>query len=87
MNYLSWIISVVSAVYLFIDAKKHGKSPWLWAILGFFFSFITLSVYFFKTNRKGLGILFLVLFILLLVFYIVLIASVLMLASSGNLPS
>ncbi|WP_066174341.1 hypothetical protein [Bacillus marinisedimentorum] len=49
------IINIAIAVYLAIDAKKHGKSSILWAILGFIFGFLALGIYFIMTGRKVAG--------------------------------
>ncbi|MGM0816719.1 MAG: hypothetical protein ACQEUO_14565 [Bacillota bacterium] len=50
-----WFVSIIVAIYLFVDAPKHGKNKWLWAILGLLFGLFTLGVYLIKTERKGLG--------------------------------
>ncbi|WP_409252665.1 hypothetical protein V1502_01675 [Bacillus sp. SCS-153A] len=52
---LSFIINIIIAVYLFVDARKRGKNPWLWAILGLIFGAIVLGIYFIQTGRKGIG--------------------------------
>lgn len=52
---ISLIISIVIAVYLAVDAKKHDKSPVLWAILGFIFGFFALGIYFIRTGRTIMG--------------------------------
>lgn len=52
---ISLLIAIAIAVYLAIDAPKHHKSRWLWAILGFLFGPIALGIYFIRTNRKVLG--------------------------------
>ncbi|MGM0847290.1 MAG: hypothetical protein ACQEUT_20215 [Bacillota bacterium] len=52
---LSLIINIIIAIYLFTDAKKKGKNPWLWGILGLIFGAIVLGIYFIQTGRKGLG--------------------------------
>jgi len=49
------LLNVVITIYLIIDSRKHGKSPVLWGILGFFFGAIALGIYLIKTNRKVLG--------------------------------
>jgi len=49
------ILNIVITIYLVIDSRKHGKSPVLWGILGFFFGAIALGIYLIKTNRKVLG--------------------------------
>ncbi|MGD6805083.1 hypothetical protein [Rossellomorea aquimaris] len=52
---LSFIINIIIAVYLFVDARKRGKNPWLWGILGLIFGAIVLGIYLIQTGRKGLG--------------------------------
>ncbi|MGG1679235.1 hypothetical protein ACIFOT_26435 [Neobacillus sp. NRS-1170] len=52
---ISLLIAIAFAVYLFIDAPKHNKSRWLWAILGFIFGPIALGIYLIQTGRKVLG--------------------------------
>jgi amino acid transporter len=52
---LMYLFNIIIAVYLFMDAKKHDKNPWLWGILGLLFSFITLGSYWIKTGKKVLG--------------------------------
>ncbi|ALC82848.1 MULTISPECIES: hypothetical protein [Bacillus] len=52
---LGFIVSVAIAVFLAIDAPKHNRNPWIWGILGFFFSLITLGVYLLVTNRTAAG--------------------------------
>lgn len=68
------ILSIVIAVYLAIDAPKHGKNPWLWGILGFIFGPLVLGIYLIKTGRKllgwiivGIAILFFLLIVILVV--------------------
>jgi hypothetical protein len=68
MEYISFLLSIGIAIYLFIVAPKYGKSRWLWAILGFFFGFIALGIFFIKTNRKVLGWILLILSIILYIF-------------------
>ncbi|MEH7119915.1 hypothetical protein V7128_21200 [Neobacillus vireti] len=70
---ISLIISILFAVYLFIDAPKHNKSRWLWGILGFIFGPIALGIYFIKTGRKVAGW---VITILAILFYIVIIGLI-----------
>ncbi|GHH98731.1 hypothetical protein [Neobacillus kokaensis] len=55
MEYTSLIISIIIAIYLAIDAPKHNKRAWLWAILGFIFGPLALGIYLIKTGRKILG--------------------------------
>lgn len=68
MEYISFLLSIVIAIYLFVVAPKFGKSRWLWGILGFFFGFIALGIFFIKTNRKVLGWILVVVSIILYVF-------------------
>ncbi|MGF2614325.1 hypothetical protein FZC84_19475 [Rossellomorea vietnamensis] len=51
----SFIINIIIAIYLFVDARKRGKNPWLWGILGLIFGAIVLGIYFIQTGRKTLG--------------------------------
>jgi hypothetical protein len=67
MEYISFLLSIGIAIYLFVVAPKFGKSRWLWAILGFFFGLIALGIFFIKTNRKVLGW---ILVILSIIFYV-----------------
>ncbi|WP_299742978.1 hypothetical protein [Rossellomorea sp. y25] len=55
MEALFYLFNILIAVYLFIDAKKHNKNKWLWAILGLIFSFVTLGIYWILTGKKVLG--------------------------------
>ncbi|WP_077622781.1 hypothetical protein [Sediminibacillus massiliensis] len=55
MEGIGLVVSVIVAVYLAIDAPKQGKSPVLWAILGFIFGLLTLGIYFIKTGRTTIG--------------------------------
>ncbi|MGD7063048.1 hypothetical protein ACQCU3_16290 [Bacillus altitudinis] len=50
-----WFVSILVAIYLFVDAPKHGKNKWLWAILGLLLGLFTLGIYLIQTVRKGLG--------------------------------
>ncbi|WP_223594795.1 hypothetical protein [Neobacillus bataviensis] len=52
---ISLLIQIAIAVYLAIDAPKHQKRGWLWAILGFIFGPIALGIYLIQTGRKVLG--------------------------------
>jgi len=70
---ISLIISILFAVFLFIDAPKHHKSRWLWGILGFIFGPIALGIYFIKTGRKVAGW---IITILAILFYIVIIGLI-----------
>ncbi|GAB1305344.1 hypothetical protein [Bacillus altitudinis] len=50
-----WFVSILVAIYLFVDAPKHGENKWLWAILGLLLGLFTLGIYLIQTGRKGLG--------------------------------
>ncbi|MGE6656566.1 hypothetical protein [Bacillus altitudinis] len=50
-----WFVFILVAIYLFVDAPKHGKNKWLWAILGLLLGLFTLGIYLIQTGRKGLG--------------------------------
>lgn len=63
MEALMYVFNIIIAVYLFMDAKKHDKNPWLWGILGLLFSFITLGIYWIITGKKLLGWLILIAYI------------------------
>lgn len=52
---ISLVISLAIAIFLYIDAPKYHKRPWLWAILGFIFGPFALGIYFIKTGRKVIG--------------------------------
>lgn len=49
------LIQIAIAYYLFVQAPLYNKDRWLWSILGFVFTFFTLSIFLILTNRKGLG--------------------------------
>ncbi|WP_347549950.1 hypothetical protein ABFG93_21095 [Pseudalkalibacillus hwajinpoensis] len=76
MEFVGLIIPIVVAVFLAIDAPKHGKNPWLWGILGFLFTFLTLGIYLIKTGRKVAGWIFVALSILSIIATIALISLV-----------
>lgn len=68
------IIQIAITIYLAIDAQKHGKNPWLWGILGFFFGPLVLGIYFVLTNRKVAGWIIIaisILYFLLVIFFII----------------
>ena len=50
-----YVVNIVIAVYLFMDAEKYDKNKWSWGILGLLFSTITLGIYWIKTGKKTLG--------------------------------
>ncbi|MBV7509517.1 hypothetical protein KW850_30625 [Bacillus sp. sid0103] len=49
------VLNIIITVYLVIDSRKHGKSPILWGILGFFIGPLVLGIYLIRTNRKVIG--------------------------------
>lgn len=65
-----FILSIAIAIFLAIDAPKHGKNPWLWGILGFVFGPIVLGIYFIKTGRKVAGWIILIIAIILILLLI-----------------
>lgn len=54
-SFLGLVLNIAVTVYLVIDSRKHGKSPVLWGILGFFFGAIALGIYLIRTDRKLIG--------------------------------
>ncbi|WP_456272620.1 hypothetical protein [Bacillus sp. AK031] len=60
----SLIINILVAVYLFMDAKKRDKNPWIWGILGLIFGIIVLGIYLIVTGRKLWGWIIVILSIL-----------------------
>ncbi|WP_223820846.1 hypothetical protein [Bacillus sp. S3] len=78
------IISLIMAIYLFIDAPKHNKSRWLWAILGLIFGPIAVGIYLIKTGRKVLGWIITIVAILLYILFIFLIVVAAFLFSTGG---
>lgn len=78
------IIGIIIAIYLAIDAPKHNKRAWLWAILGFFFGPIALGIYLIQIGKKALGWIILVvvgLIYIAIIFFVV--VAALLLAGSG----
>ena len=45
-NIIGLLVSLAIAFFLYTDAKKTGRNEILWGVLGFFFSLLTLIVYF-----------------------------------------
>jgi hypothetical protein len=78
------IIDIIIAIYLAVDAPKHNKRPWLWAILGFFFGPIPLVIYLIQTGRKVIGWIMLVVVGLFYIFLIFIVVIAAVLLSSGN---
>ncbi|WP_377888894.1 hypothetical protein [Alkalihalobacillus sp. R86527] len=83
LSFFSFLIPIIVAVYLAIDAPKHGKNPWLWGILGFLFTLLPLGIYLIKTNRKVAGWIFVVLSILSIIGTVALIGIMIAVISSG----
>lgn len=83
MELSGFIVPVIVAVYLAIDAPKHGKNPWLWGILGFLFTLLPLGIYLIKTNRKVAGWIFVGLSILSIIGVIALIVIMVAFSSGG----
>ena len=75
-----FIINVVIAIYLFIDARKRDKNAFFWAIIGLIFGPIVLGIYFIQTGRKGIGWLIV---ILAIIWYIIAIVFGVMAAIFG----
>ena len=46
------LIPVVAAIAVALDAKSRRMNPWLWGILTFFFTLITVIVYLFVRKPK-----------------------------------
>ncbi|WP_284036644.1 hypothetical protein [Neobacillus sp. 114] len=80
MSWTSWIVNVIIAIFLAVDAPKRGKRQWLWAILGFFFGAIALGIYLIQTGRKVLGwiITILAIIVYILIFIFAILAAALM---------
>ncbi|WP_078546649.1 hypothetical protein [Litchfieldia alkalitelluris] len=70
-----FILSIIIAIYLAIDAPKHEKSPWVWGILGFLFGPIVLGIYLIKTGRKVAGWIIVIISIILVLFIILLVIA------------
>lgn len=84
---LSFLVEIIIAIFLFVDAPKHNKSRWLWAILGFFFGPFALGIYLIKTGRKVLGwIIVVVVGLLYLAFIVFAVLMAVLLANGGFAP-
>ena len=46
-------ILIAQALYLFIDARKRGRFPWLWGLWGLIHAPLPLIVYYFTVRRSG----------------------------------
>lgn len=81
----SIIIGLIIAIYLFVDAPKHNKSRWLWAILGLIFGPIPLGIYLIQTGRKVIGWIMLVVFgLIYLAFIFLVVIGAILLATNGG---
>lgn len=81
MEFLGLLLSIATCIYLVLDAPKYNKNPWIWGIFGFFFSLITLGVYFIQTDRKAAGWTILVLAVLYWIFMFFVVISLVALYS------
>ncbi|MFC7371105.1 hypothetical protein ACFQPF_05400 [Fictibacillus iocasae] len=70
-----FVVNAIIAAYLFVSAPKYGKNKWLWAVLGFLFSYITLAIFLITTGRKGLGWTLLILGIIATIFLVLLVLA------------
>ena len=78
------IVNIIIVIYLFLDAPKHNKSRWLWAILGLIFGPIALGIYLIQTGRKVLGwIVTIVSILLYLLFIFLIVIAVVLFSTSG----
>ncbi|SDJ82889.1 hypothetical protein [Sediminibacillus albus] len=73
MEGIGLIISIAVAIYLAIDAPKHGKNPLLWGILGFILGLLALGIYLIRTDRKVIGW---ILTIIIAILYLLIILSI-----------
>jgi hypothetical protein len=80
---IGFIISLAFAVFLYIDAPKHHKNRWLWAILGFAFGPIALGIYLIKTGRKVAGWILTILATLLYVVIVIVLVLAIALFANG----
>jgi hypothetical protein len=77
-GFFGLVLNVAITIYLVIDSRKHGKSPILWGILGFFFGPLVLGIYLIRTNRKVIGWIITIVSILgyiALIFFVVVFAA------------
>ncbi|MEH7352140.1 hypothetical protein V7150_00985 [Neobacillus drentensis] len=78
------IVNIIIVIYLFLDAPKHNKSRWLWAILGLIFGPIALGIYLIQTGHKVLGwIITIVSILLYLLFIFLIVIAVVLFSTSG----
>lgn len=75
---ISFLGHIAIAIFLAIDAPKHGKSAVLWAIFGFFFGILALGIYLVQTGKKLIGwiliFIFAIIIILMFIFFTVLLS-------------
>ncbi|MGG1685412.1 hypothetical protein [Pseudalkalibacillus sp. NRS-1564] len=76
IEFIGLIVPIAVAIFLIMDAPKHDKNPWLWGVLGFLFTFLTLGIYLLKTGRKVAGWIFIALSLLSIIATIALIGLV-----------
>lgn len=84
VSFFTFLVPIIVAAYLAIDAPKHDKNPWLWGILGFLFTLLPLGIYLIKTNRKVAGWIFVALSILSIIGTVALIGVLIAVISSGG---
>lgn len=51
-----WFVSILVAIYLLIDAPKHGKNKWLWSILGLLFGLFAFWDIPHQNRKKRIGL-------------------------------
>jgi len=82
---LGLLVGIIIGIYLYLDAPKHNKSRWLWAILGLFFGPIALGIYLIQTGRKVLGwIITIVAILLYLLFIFLVVLAAIFFSTSGS---
>lgn len=68
-NIFIFVISIFCAFYVGPKAKEAEKSKSLWGLLGLFFGFLAVSIFYFRVKENKKGSLFLALYIVLIVLY------------------
>ncbi|RAU95070.1 transcriptional regulator [Paenibacillus sp. YN15] len=53
MVILALLIVIAQSLFLFIDARKRGRFPWLWGLWGLIHAPLPLIVYFLTVRRTG----------------------------------
>lgn len=53
MRYLIALIPVIITIAVALDAKSRNMNPWLWGILSFFFTILTVIVYLLVRKPKN----------------------------------